>query len=200
MRWRGWAGWFRIPAAAATRRRRSTRTQCAVCHGVDRAGSPPAFPSLVDIGNKLTDEQIAHTVKAGTGRMPSFPNIDDQGMNALLHYLRTGDTAQMRPRTRKNLHSAPAIRFGAAAAGAIQRGRGGVPGKVLGCHGDHLEGIQALVPTLMGMGSRLYAAQVTKVIFNGKGNMPAMPDVAGQRYWSRCCVFFGLAPRLDRRP
>ena len=52
--------------------------QCAVCHGVDREGSPPSFPSLVDIGKKLTDEQIAHTVKTGTGRMPSFPNIDDQ--------------------------------------------------------------------------------------------------------------------------
>ena len=35
------------------------REQCAMCHGVDRAGSPPAFPSLVDMGKRLTTEKIA---------------------------------------------------------------------------------------------------------------------------------------------
>ena len=48
------------------------------------------------------------------------------------------------------------------------------------CHGQHLEGKQGLGPTLVGIGSRLNAAQVTKIVFNGRGRMPQIPDVAGK--------------------
>jgi quinoprotein glucose dehydrogenase len=64
--------------------------QCAVCHGVNREGSPPTFPSLVDVGKRLTVEKITNTIKQGTGRMPGSPNIDNAKLAALLDYLRNG--------------------------------------------------------------------------------------------------------------
>ena len=63
------------------------RSQCAVCHGVDRAGSPPSFPSLTHIHDEYTDDEISAIVREGRGRMPSFPNIDDRGLQSLLRYL-----------------------------------------------------------------------------------------------------------------
>ena len=65
------------------------QSQCAMCHGVDRAGAPPAFPSLVGILNQMTAEQVTEQVKNGKGRMPSFPNLDDHAVAELLDYLRT---------------------------------------------------------------------------------------------------------------
>jgi len=62
--------------------------QCAMCHGGNRAGAPPAFPSLVDIDQRLTDSEITRTIQQGKGRMPSFPNLDDAHLAALLAYLK----------------------------------------------------------------------------------------------------------------
>lgn len=64
--------------------------QCSLCHGDDRRGSPPAFPSLVDIGKSLTADQIRNTIRQGKGRMPSFPAFSDEQLDALIRYLRTG--------------------------------------------------------------------------------------------------------------
>jgi glucose dehydrogenase len=153
--------------------------QCAVCHGVSREGSPPSFPSLVDIGKRLNDEQIAHTVKTGAGRMPSFPNIDDRGMNHLLHYLRTGSAADASP-DKKELGSNPAASDSAPPPPADPRGAAVFQDKCSACHGEHLEGVQDLGPTLVGIGSRLNAAQVSHAILSGKDKMPQIPDVAGK--------------------
>lgn len=59
------------------------------CTGPDRAGAPPAFPSLVDVLSRLSVKQVTDTIKKGVGRMPSFPNIDCAKINALVDYLRT---------------------------------------------------------------------------------------------------------------
>lgn len=152
------------------------REQCAVCHGVDRAGSPPSFPYLIDIGKKLTDEKIAQTVRLGAGRMPSFPNIDNARMIDLLRYLHTG-VATETAGEKKEMASAPA-------ASQIpyvtdQKGAAVYEKRCSVCHGDHLEGIPPSFPTLMGVGSRLSTAQVTTLIHAGRGRMPAMPDLAG---------------------
>lgn len=68
------------------------RSQCAVCHGTDRTGSPPTFPSLVNIGRRMTALQIAYKVRQGGGRMPPFPNLNDAQLNDLVKYLANGDT------------------------------------------------------------------------------------------------------------
>jgi quinoprotein glucose dehydrogenase len=66
------------------------QSQCAACHGPDRAGSPPTFPSLVDATKSLTAQQMVEVVHAGRGRMPSFPQINDERLQALIQYVRTG--------------------------------------------------------------------------------------------------------------
>ncbi len=153
------------------------RDQCAGCHGVDRAGSPPSFPSLIDIGKKLTDEQIAHTVKTGSGRMPSFPNIDEQGMNDLLHYLRNGDAAQAAAGDKKEMQSSPAA--AEIPYETNQKGAEVYEKRCSMCHGDHLQGTPPSFPTLMGVGGRLSTTQVTNLIHTGRGKMPAMPGLQG---------------------
>jgi quinoprotein glucose dehydrogenase len=62
-------------------------SHCAECHGADRRGSPPAYPSLRGITQRLSDTAILETVHEGKGRMPSFPEIDDDEGAALLRFL-----------------------------------------------------------------------------------------------------------------
>jgi quinoprotein glucose dehydrogenase len=64
--------------------------QCAVCHGDNRAGSPPAFPDLRSVGERLSDAQIADTIHGGKGRMPPFPGIRDEQLARLIEYVKTG--------------------------------------------------------------------------------------------------------------
>lgn len=69
------------------------QNQCGVCHRSDRSGSPPDFPSLVGIGQKFTDQQIKDAIHQGRGKMPSYNNLSDQQLTALLNYLKNPDTA-----------------------------------------------------------------------------------------------------------
>jgi len=64
------------------------QNQCSLCHKSDRSGSPPLFPSLVDIGGRLSDQQIEDTIHQGRGKMPAFSTLNDQQMSALLRYLK----------------------------------------------------------------------------------------------------------------
>ena len=64
------------------------KDQCAICHGVDRAGNPPAFPSLVEIEKRMTAEKLVQAIHQGTGRMPSFPDLSGDRLQALIDYLR----------------------------------------------------------------------------------------------------------------
>ncbi|HEY2017891.1 MAG TPA: c-type cytochrome, partial [Bryobacteraceae bacterium] len=66
---------------------------CAVCHGDDRRGSPPSFPSLVGIGGRMSDAEIVKTIHSGKGRMPSFTNFSDGELKQLLAYLKSGEGA-----------------------------------------------------------------------------------------------------------
>jgi quinoprotein glucose dehydrogenase len=62
-------------------------TQCAICHGDSRAGSPPAFPSLVNVGDQLTPAQIASTIRTGKGRMNGFPGLSGDQVRELVDFL-----------------------------------------------------------------------------------------------------------------
>ncbi len=67
------------------------QSQCSICHRDDRRGSPPGYPSLIDVDKILTPEQIRNTILHGLGRMPGFPEFSDEQLDALMRYLRTGD-------------------------------------------------------------------------------------------------------------
>ena len=68
-------------------------SQCAACHGPDRKGQPPTFPSLIDATGRLSADQMATVLHDGRGRMPSFPNLTGDTLSALLTYVRTGSDA-----------------------------------------------------------------------------------------------------------
>jgi quinoprotein glucose dehydrogenase len=69
--------------------------QCSVCHGEDMAGSPPAFPSLVGIGNRVSPADVASTIRKGKGRMPGFPNLYPDQRDALVDFLLTGENKEI---------------------------------------------------------------------------------------------------------
>jgi quinoprotein glucose dehydrogenase len=71
--------------------------QCGVCHGQNRSGSPPEFPSLVDIAGRMTDTEIATTIHDGKGRMPAFPSVTDRRLGQLLLFLKTNPASNTLP-------------------------------------------------------------------------------------------------------
>ncbi len=73
-------------------------SNCAPCHGDNRAGAPPQIPSLVDIGSSRTQEQIRALVRQGAGRMPSFPNLSPAEISSLLAYLTGGEDKELTSR------------------------------------------------------------------------------------------------------
>jgi len=70
--------------------------QCAVCHGEKMAGSPPAIPSLVGVGDRMHFADVAATIRNGKGRMPGFANLenDSDRWYGLLSYVMSGGTAE----------------------------------------------------------------------------------------------------------
>jgi glucose dehydrogenase len=150
------------------------RDQCAVCHGIDRAGSPPSFPSLVDVTHRLSDDKIAGTIHGGQGRMPSFPNLDDQHIKDLVAYLRTPVSSGAIKELQSDAAQPAAKPHEEDAAGA----------KVYAhhcamCHGDQREGNAPAFPALIGVGTRLTSTQAADVIHKGKGRMPAQASLQG---------------------
>ena len=73
------------------------RDQCSVCHGIDRAGSPPAVPALRGIDGVLTDRQIANAIRQGKGRMSAFTGLTDQQVQAVVGYLTRVPQQQQQP-------------------------------------------------------------------------------------------------------
>ncbi|MBD2753033.1 outer membrane protein assembly factor BamB family protein [Spirosoma validum] len=63
------------------------QTNCAACHGIDRKGSGDAYPSLVNIGSRLSGQDIQAILKTGRGRMPSFEHISEQDRSTLVRFL-----------------------------------------------------------------------------------------------------------------
>jgi glucose dehydrogenase len=152
--------------------------QCAMCHGVDRAGSPPAFPSLEGILDRLTPQQVTEQVKNGKGRMPSFPNLDDESVTALLDYLRKS-TLAANPSGITEVTTTISVLGMTSQPPADKVGAAVYADRCAICHGDHREGIPPAFPILIGLGSRRTAAQTIEIIHNGKGVMPPFPDLKG---------------------
>ncbi len=61
--------------------------QCAICHHDDLAGAPPDFPSLQNIGTRMSQKDIGDIIRQGRGRMPAFTNLPDKYVTALEHFL-----------------------------------------------------------------------------------------------------------------
>jgi quinoprotein glucose dehydrogenase len=69
--------------------------QCSICHRDDLKGSPPNFPSLVGVGERLNFVQILSTIHDGKGRMPGFPGLSAAEANALADFLANGQSKEI---------------------------------------------------------------------------------------------------------
>jgi len=65
------------------------KNNCAACHGDDRQGAPPSFPSLVDIGKRRTRQELITLIREGTGRMPAFDYLE-RNVDEIVDFLLTG--------------------------------------------------------------------------------------------------------------
>ncbi len=138
---------------------------CSGCHGADRQGAPPAFPSLVDVHQRLSDTEITAIIHNGKGRMPSAPSVREARLAALLEYLKTGKEEANRA-------------SGAASPSPDRRELLGA--KVYNkycalCHGEDLLGAPSNYPALVGVRARLADTEILSNVHNGKGRMPGFP-------------------------
>jgi glucose dehydrogenase len=162
-----WTGGLTENKAGGSVGFRAYQSQCAICHGGDRKGSPPTFPSLIDEQKRLSDAQITAIIHSGKGRMPSFPNVQGAELTSVLEYVETGK--------------------GEGGAGSVMPvntvNRNEIAGaKVYAkncalCHGEDLSGATSNYPGLIGVRGRLSDQQILETIHMGKGRMPAFPKL-----------------------
>ncbi len=61
---------------------------CVTCHQKDRSGAVQSgFPSLIDLKNKKSKNEVALLIKSGKGMMTGFPQITPKEKEALMHFL-----------------------------------------------------------------------------------------------------------------
>lgn len=65
------------------------RKNCTSCHGLQRQGNPPVYPSLMNI--LKSEDEIRTILRQGKGIMPAFPQFSAREINALVAYLKSGE-------------------------------------------------------------------------------------------------------------
>jgi quinoprotein glucose dehydrogenase len=70
------------------------QSQCNLCHRDNLAGSPPQFPALTGIADRMDPVEIANTITQGKGRMPGFRNLSQEQVSAIVEYLISGANQQ----------------------------------------------------------------------------------------------------------
>jgi quinoprotein glucose dehydrogenase len=69
--------------------------ECSSCHRPDMAGTPPEFPSLQHISDKLDEDEVRSMLKQGAGRMPSFARLSAAELNAIVKYVVYGQDSAL---------------------------------------------------------------------------------------------------------
>jgi glucose dehydrogenase len=142
---------------------RAYQSQCSICHGGDRKGAPPTFPSLINEQKRLSDAQIIEIIHNGKGRMPSFPNVQSAELASLLEYVETG---------KGEGGAASAVPVNTVNRNELMGARVYEKNCAL-CHAEDLLGAPSNYPGLLGVRGRLSDQQILDNIHNGKGRMPA---------------------------
>jgi len=164
------------------------RSQCAVCHGIDRRGSPPEFPSLIGIDQRHSSAEIVTLIHNGKGRMSSFPNLQGENLQAVLDYLHTG------AETAASSGGAAVKTVSAAAAGAVRDPAGAqvYADHCAICHGDELMGSPSNYPAVVGVRERLADPEIIDIVRNGKRRMP--PTQLTRQEMTALLHFLGAKP------
>ena len=176
-----WLGGLTPTKLGGTPGEQAYQNLCSVCHGTHREGSPPAFPSLVDINRRQSDADIALTIHSGKGRMPGFPNVNDESLTSLLAYLKTPATIVSTSST-----AAGSKQEMVATTSTINsetqltsQGSASYQSHCSVCHGGNMEGNPPSFPALLGTGARMTRQQTLTLIEQGKGRMPGFPKLQG---------------------
>src|SRR5690606_37734947 len=62
---------------------------CAACHGIDRQGEIGRnIPSLVGVGDRLSEDEIVQLLETGRGNMPAFTFLSENDRRGLARLLR----------------------------------------------------------------------------------------------------------------
>ncbi|MGQ9918730.1 MAG: outer membrane protein assembly factor BamB family protein [Bryobacteraceae bacterium] len=69
--------------------------QCAACHRDDLSGSPPEFPSLVNLAGRRSVDQVHGIVTKGAGRMPGYAHLGRGSVEAILAYILQGEEKEV---------------------------------------------------------------------------------------------------------
>lgn len=89
---------LRLVERPKTKRQATSRqvyaASCANCHRMDMRGSPPEFPSVLKLGEKYKEVEIAKIIREGRGRMSNFAHLGQNVVEALAHLLATGEDAE----------------------------------------------------------------------------------------------------------
>jgi quinoprotein glucose dehydrogenase len=64
--------------------------ECSACHGQNRQGSPPEFPSLMGVSDRHSEDEIYMLLYQGAGRMPSFARLGGGQIKAIVDYVYRG--------------------------------------------------------------------------------------------------------------
>jgi glucose dehydrogenase len=159
---------------------RTYHNQCSVCHNDDRSGSPPTYPSLVDIGKRLSQSQIETTILQGKGRMPAFANLEGEYMNSLVQFVKNGPDSTPAGAADKAAPSATEDPAGSQNTTPLAVGVSVYKSKCSSCHGEQREGKPPVIPALADVRKRLSAEQIEDRIHQGKDRMPAFPKLRGK--------------------
>jgi quinoprotein glucose dehydrogenase len=87
-----WTGSL-VPNEATGTGKSIYQQQCSACHRDDFAGTPPQIPSLIGVGARQSRTELVNVIRRGAGRMPGFPNLSANAVNALVEYMVTGRSA-----------------------------------------------------------------------------------------------------------
>ena len=62
---------------------------CSACHGTEKKGVPPTFPSLVNLKDKMGEKEALEKTRMGGGQMPAFKGVltadEEQAIIAFLY-------------------------------------------------------------------------------------------------------------------
>ncbi len=63
------------------------RLNCSACHGLDKKGIPPMFPSLENIGQRMNRRQVTYQIRTGKNAMPPLRHLSDKEVRTIVAYV-----------------------------------------------------------------------------------------------------------------